>query len=59
MAKQTARIEYTMEVRGSATRRVREISAEGIELGDVIDRTIDRLADKGGFNFDVRYEVAS
>ena len=45
-----ARIEYTVEDRrGNAVRRAKEVRASEVE------RAIDKLADKGAFNFDVRY----
>jgi hypothetical protein len=56
-AKKTARIEYTVETRRGPVRRAREVSAAPDRLGDVVDREIDKLVDRGGFNFDVRYEA--
>jgi hypothetical protein len=48
-----ARIEYTVEVRGEARRRAKEV------LLPAVERTIDKLVEKGAFNFDVKYGVAS
>lgn len=46
-----ARIEYTVEDRrGNPTRRAKEVSS------DCVERTIDKLCDKGAYNFDVKYE---
>jgi hypothetical protein len=55
--KKTARIEYTKEVRGTAVRKASEVSAEESNLGDVVNRRIDKLVNAGAFNFDVRYEL--
>ena len=52
-----ARIEYTVETRRGATRRAREVRAAADRLGDAVEREIDKLADRGAFNFDFRYEA--
>jgi hypothetical protein len=57
-ARKTARIEYTVETRrGGPVRRAREVTAAPDRLGEVVEREIDKLVDRGGFNFDVRYEA--
>ena len=56
-AKRCARIEYTVETRRGPVRRAREVSATPERLGEVVEREIDKLVDRGGFNFDTRYEV--
>lgn len=55
----TARIEYTVEVRGRTARRAREVSATEDRIGDVVEREIDKLVDRGGFNFDTKYTAAA
>jgi hypothetical protein len=55
--RKAARIEYTVETRHGAVRRAREVSAPPDRLGDVVEREIDKLVDRGAFNFDVRYEA--
>ncbi len=52
-----ARIEYTVETRQGAVRRAREVSAASHRLGEVVEREIDKLVLRGGFNLDVRYEA--
>jgi len=44
-----ARIEYTVEVRGSAIRRAKEVPAR------VVDRMVAKLEDRGAFNFVIGY----
>ena len=56
-ARKVARIEYTVETRRGPVRRAREVSATSERLGEVVERAIDKLVDRGGFNFDVRYEA--
>jgi hypothetical protein len=59
MAKQTARIEYTVEVRGSAVRKAREVTAdEGVRFEKALDQAIEKLVNRGAFSVDVRYEGA-
>ena len=55
--KKLARIEYTVETRRGPVRRAREVSALPDRLGEVVERELDKLVDRGGFNFDVRYEA--
>jgi len=55
--KKLARIEYTVETRRGPVRRAREVSALPDRLGEVLEREIDKLVDRGGFHFDVRYEA--
>jgi hypothetical protein len=56
-ARKVARIEYTVETRRGPVRRAREVSATSERMGEVVEREIDKLVDRGGFNFDVRYEA--
>lgn len=47
-----ARITYTVENRrGDAVRKAKEVAP------DKVEKEIDRLTDRGGFNFDVTYEA--
>lgn len=56
-APKCARIEYTVETHRGPVRRAREVSARPDKLGDVVERAVEKLADRGGFNFDIRYEA--
>lgn len=52
-----ARIEYTIERRGRAERRVVEISAASDALGDAVTKKIETLSARGAFNFATAYEA--
>jgi hypothetical protein len=47
-----ARIEYTTETRrGGAVRKAKDVAFEKVE------QTIEKLTDRGAYNFEVKYEA--
>jgi len=56
-SRKVARIEYTVGTRRGPVRRAREVSAPKERLGAVVERAMDKLIDRGGFNFNVRWEA--